>query len=217
VHAFSLYTITLGLAALLAVASAALALDTKKASDGTGGQKPTAAADGTGGRPRGGLYSEAARPKPAAAKATAEKSPKKLLVPPPPPETALLGGAGDGRLLSTLGVPLDYMSKTDLLSMQERLKTNEAQLSKEADDRADTLKQKRERAAQFEELFKEGVVSKRELENARKELAELNEKGPEVDLRLKDIRVDLERVKKQIAIVEAHAEKPKPKRKAKTK
>jgi hypothetical protein len=212
VHVFSLYTLALGLALLAGLATPANA-------HGTGGREP-ANVHGTGGREPAVAKTTIAKPavaKPAPPRTAAARTPKKLMVPPPPPETAFIGVGSDGRLLSTLGVPLDYMSKTDLLTMQDRLKTNEAQLSKEANERADTLKQKRERAEQFEDLFKEGVVSKRELESARKELAELNEKGPEVDLRLKDIRVDLERVKKQIAIVDAHAEKPKPKSKSKTK
>jgi hypothetical protein len=126
---------------------------------------------------------------------------KRLMVPPPPPEIPLV--SGDSRLLSTLGVPLDYMSKPDLVVMQTRLQSDETKLSKEADERADTLKQKKERAEQFEELFKDGVVSKRELENAKKEYAELSEKGPELDLQLNDVRVNLERVKKQIALIDS--------------
>jgi hypothetical protein len=181
VHAFSLFIQTIALTILLSVTA-----------------MPSFGADAKVGRTES--------PTTAAKTATSPKKPlvkvtKRLMVPPPPPEIPLV--SGDGHVLSTLGVPLDYMSKTDLVVMQNRLQSDETKLSKEADGRANTLKQKKERAEQFEELFKDGVVSKRELENAKKEYAELNEKGPELDLQLNDVRVNLERVKKQIALIDS--------------
>lgn len=138
---------------------------------------------------------------------TASVRPKKMMVPPPPPEIPILGGSADERLLSTLGVPLDYMSKTDLQNMQTRLQTSLNKLQKEVDERNQGLTEKRNRATQFEDLYKEGVVSKRELEGAKKDLADSEDQGTDLDLRLKDVQTDLTRVEKQIALVQKRQEK----------
>jgi hypothetical protein len=134
-------------------------------------------------------------------------APKKMMVPPPPPDIPLMTGSSDEHLLSTLGVPLDYLHKNDLLKMQTRLQASETKLQKEVNDRHQTLKEKRERATQFEDLYKEGVVSKHELEVARRELSEMEESGPDLDSRLKDVQSDLARVNKQLEAAQKKADK----------
>lgn len=122
------------------------------------------------------------------------------MVPPPPPEIPLIG-SGDEHIISTLGVPLDYMSKADLLNLQTRLQQSVTKLQRQVDDRNESMTSTRERATQFEQLFREGVVSKRELERARKEFAEMEDGGAELDIRLQDAKTDLQRVNKQLEVV----------------
>jgi hypothetical protein len=134
-------------------------------------------------------------------KSLAARTQHKIMVPPPPPEIPLVGGEGE-RLFSTLGVPLQYLSRSDLANMESRLVANRDKLEKEKSDREHELQEKQTRADKFEELYKEGVVSRRELENAKKELCELKDKSPDLEQRLQDVEDDLSRVRKQMASID---------------
>ena len=125
---------------------------------------------------------------------------RKMMVPPPPPEMPFVGRT-EGQSL-TAGIPLDYMSKADLERLKVRLETQVAKLNKEKTDHDTGLKEKKERRDQFESLYKEGVVSRRELESARRELDDEQQIGSDFGDRFKDASIDLQRVKKQLSSME---------------
>jgi multidrug resistance efflux pump len=120
-----------------------------------------------------------------------------MMVPPPPPEIPLIGGR-DGIEFSTIGVPLDLMSSADLQRMKTRLDASLVQLTQKAEQRTADLTDARTRVQQFEGLYTEGVVSKRDLSNARKELASVEGTDSDIDQRIADVKSDLARVDKRL-------------------
>lgn len=104
---------------------------------------------------------------------------------------------------STGGMPLDLMSATDLQRVKGRLEQSLSQLSKKAEERNIELTEARNRVQQFESLFTEGVVSKRDLSNARKELSNLEGTDSDLDQRIADIKSDMARVDKRLKTLEA--------------
>jgi HPt (histidine-containing phosphotransfer) domain-containing protein len=130
---------------------------------------------------------------------------KKLMVPPPPPEIPLINGQGEEGLFSTLGMPLEYMSKSDLENLKKRLEGQAERLKRRVDDRDQSLKEQKDRVASFEDLFKEGVVSKRELDRAHKDLSELEDHGADLQAHLEDTQTDIDRVRKRLAVLEKKA------------
>lgn len=68
-----------------------------------------------------------------------------------------------------MGIPVELMSRKDLEDRSKDLSERAAGLKADLEDRERQVEEKKERAVLFETLFKEGVVSRRELENAGKE------------------------------------------------
>lgn len=116
-----------------------------------------------------------------------------------------MGAHGEESLYSTMGMPLEYMSRTDLEAMEKRLETQEEHLKRRAADREQSLKEQQDRVASFEELYKEGVVSRKELERAHRDLSDLQDHGSELQTRAEDTQSDIERVKKQLAVLDKKA------------
>jgi hypothetical protein len=141
-----------------------------------------------------GLSFAAPAKKPAAAPAPVRQ---KMMVPPPPPHIPMVR-TGEGIEFSTIGVPLDLMGTADLQNMKKRLEQSLETLSKRAEERDINLKEARERVEQFDQLFVEGVVSKRDVRNAKKDLAEIEGKDADIDQRLSDVKSDLARVEKRL-------------------
>lgn len=122
---------------------------------------------------------------------------RKVMVPPPPPDIPLIGRSA-GMEFSTIGVPLDFMAKPDLERMKTRLEQSLTQLTSRAEERRTTIADLKARLTQFESLYTEGVVSKKDLKGVRKELAEAQETDVDVDQRLSDVKSDLARVCKRL-------------------
>jgi chromosome segregation ATPase len=106
---------------------------------------------------------------------------------------------------STIGVPLDFMAKPDLERMKTRLEQSLSQLTKQSEERRATIAEFQERLAQFESLYTEGVVSKKDLAGVKKELAEAQRTDVDVDQRLADVKSDLARVDKRLKALDKPA------------
>jgi len=123
-----------------------------------------------------------------------------MMVPPPPPNVPTISALMQTSHESLLnGVILDYLSKPDLERLRTRLQDS---LNKEKNSLAEhqsSMEEKQRRATQFESLFKEGVVSRKELEAAKKDFSEVDTKGKELALRVSEVEGDLTRVEKQLA------------------
>jgi hypothetical protein len=93
------------------------------------------------------------------------KRPEHLVPPPPPNEpSVLLTPAGD-----TLSFEYQFMSKE---ALAERLKYLDKQIldaRHDLDDKITREKESKEKAERFKELYQEGVVSRKELEESEKE------------------------------------------------
>lgn len=134
---------------------------------------------------------------------------RRMMVPPPPPHIPLIGTQMEQKTFSTLGVPLDYLSKSDLDKMKVRLESSVAKLKLEKEEHDKIKKEKFDRLMQFETLHKEGVVSRRELETAKRELKTMQVEDDDIGLRLDDAETDLSRVNQQLKLLEKRAPKKK--------
>lgn len=110
---------------------------------------------------------------------------------------------------STAGLPLDLMSSADLQRVKGRLEQSLQQLTKKSEERTAELTEARNRVQQFEGLFTEGVVSKKDLSNARKELASIEGTDSDIDQRIVDVKSDLARVDKRLKALSAKKSPPK--------
>lgn len=136
------------------------------------------------------------------AKPTAKAKPPvrvKMMVPPPPPNVPTISALMQSHESLLNGVILDYLSKADLERLRTRLQDSLSKEKKSLSEHEASMEEKKRRATQFESLFKEGVVSRKELEAARKDFSEVDTKDKELSLRVSEVQDDLTRVEKQLA------------------
>lgn len=94
--------------------------------------------------------------------------PRPGLVPPPPPDTPTMF-AGDG-FPPGFGM-FDYNNPAALAGRRKDIASQLASAKKMLIDKEQRAKELKEKAVQFEQLFSEGVISRRELESAQKDSA----------------------------------------------
>lgn len=87
------------------------------------------------------------------------------LVPPPPPDTPTVFADG---IFPGFGMP-DYANPAILAGRRKDIASQLASAKKLLADKEQRSKELKEKATQFEELFSEGVISRRELESAQKD------------------------------------------------
>ncbi|MBI2810220.1 MAG: hypothetical protein HYX67_05260 [Candidatus Melainabacteria bacterium] len=95
-------------------------------------------------------------------------TPRLGLVPPPPPDTPTMF-AGDG-FPPGFGM-IDYNNPAVLAGRRKDIASQLASAKKMLVDKEQRSKELKEKAVQFEQLFSEGVISRRELESAQKDAA----------------------------------------------
>lgn len=133
--------------------------------------------------------------KKAAAPAKRRSVDSRIMVPPPPPEITNFQSIQEpGHSLSTAGVVLDLLSKADLERMKSRVETTLTKVKVDKEEHDRSSKEKTDRVGQFEQLYKEGVVSRRELETARRELRDVEMSTKEISERLADAQTDISRI-----------------------
>lgn len=138
---------------------------------------------------------------------TTKRKPRKQsvgLVPPPPPTIpTYLNGSPTMTGTFDLGLPVNFMSLDDLKFQQKNLeKKLEATKLDDVDQKRST-KEKQERAERFTELFKEGVVSRRELESAHEESERSTRALEQSHIKVSEIDRVLGQVKERISSMEA--------------
>ncbi len=114
------------------------------------------------------------------------KKPTAPLVPPPPPDTPALIEAPDGLFGS--------LPSFELMSL-DAMKDKQKELTSQLNDAQQELKQRQEdadatkgKAKQFEALYTEGVISKRELEVAQKDATEVDRKIDQAKMRIRTLQ-----------------------------
>lgn len=121
------------------------------------------------------------------------------MIPPPPPEMPTILPTTDPQLMSISGLPLEYLTGE---ALKERQKDLKAQLTEIRDDlamRERSCTDKIQRAEQFESLYQEGVVSRRELETAQMEAKDCEQTMARVKLKISELDSLLKKVDERVA------------------
>lgn len=141
-----------------------------------------------------------------------------VLVPPPPPSipaatSLLLDPSALGYM--GYGMPVELMSKESLKEKEKEISIQYKDALSEFTAKKQKLTDKEERAKNFEGLFAEGVVSRRELETAQQEAQEFSHDVNRLSTKESELKSLLERVTKRLTQfnkAEKPANKSKPKK-----
>jgi hypothetical protein len=118
---------------------------------------------------------------------------KDRLIPPPPPETALVGGT-----YGPLSIPFEYLSLTELEKLQVNTQSELNKQKETVDNIREATSEKKEHAQLFETLYKEGVVSRKELVQAKAEASTVDREITDAENKLIEIESKLNAVSKYI-------------------
>jgi len=125
----------------------------------------------------------------AANKKTASSKGHGFMVPPPPPVIPV-----GGQFVYMPGLPPSSMSESELKSRFKELNDEVAKAQKELDDTKNRTEEKRQRGDLFVNLYKEGVISRRELETAQAESDSALQQVNASSQKLKEIQTELNQV-----------------------
>ncbi|MDX1989401.1 MAG: hypothetical protein SFV17_22125 [Candidatus Obscuribacter sp.] len=138
--------------------------------------------------------------KPAPTKGKSASRPRTtMLVPPPPPMTPSL--LVDPSMQAVLGMtmPVEMLGKETLKEREKEVAIQHKDAALELEAKQRKLKDKEDRAVSFEELYKEGVVSRRELEAAQAEAKEYVVDVERLAVKEHELKLLLERINKRLA------------------
>lgn len=121
------------------------------------------------------------------------KLPPPALVPPPPP----LVPSG-GQIPYVLGAPISFQSEAELKKTVVDLQTQLSAAKESLDKKTASANEKQERAKLFDELYKEGVVSRRELEGAQRDAEESQADLKLVQTEANSIQTDFDLATKEL-------------------
>lgn len=142
------------------------------------------------------------KPKSETKKASKPKPhPKAGFVPPPPPDTPafLIDSASAGMF----GMPVEFLGKEALKEREKELSIQYKDAQSEYDQAKSQTDDKVKRATNFEELYKEGVVSRRELEIAQREARDVDRDIARLATKSSELKGLLERVQKRLKNLES--------------
>jgi hypothetical protein len=118
-------------------------------------------------------------------------------VPPPPPSTpTLMGDSTDFGFYG--GMPVEMLSKDALKDRAKEISIQYKDACRELEDHSRQKQEKIQRAADFEGLYKEGVVSRRELEASQKEAAEVNSDIDRLSFKVKELKGLQDRINRRL-------------------
>ncbi len=138
--------------------------------------------------------------KPAQTKSKSASRPRTtMLVPPPPPMTpSILVDPGMQAVLG-MTMPVEMLGKETLKEREKEVAIQHKDAALELEAKQRKLKDKEDRAVNFEELYKEGVVSRRELEAAQAEAKEFVVDVERLAVKERELKLLLERINKRLA------------------
>jgi hypothetical protein len=117
--------------------------------------------------------------------------PQASLVPPPPPDTpTLLEMPEDGSIMSFASFQM--MSIAGMKDKQKELTAQLADAQAELKEKQNDSDQVKQKATQFDQLYQEGVISKRELESAQKDAQDTDSKINRAKLRVTSLQTALD-------------------------
>ncbi len=136
-----------------------------------------------------------AKSKPRAARAS--------MVPPPPPNTPSMlsdpSMMGLGMGYGAYGMQVEYMSREALKDRVKEITIQFKDASSELENRKRLKTEREARAKSFEQLFTEGVVSRRELETSQREATDSTDEVQRLENKYNELSSLLERVNKRLA------------------
>lgn len=135
----------------------------------------------------------------AAARAVPPKTSKKRwlragFIPPPPPVVPTLSAD-----MAVPGELIDLMSEQELSELKQKLETELAHTKRRYDELAHDTGELAKKAASFDQLYAEGVISRRELETCKREAERLQADFAEIKVQRDDLEKRLERAGKKLA------------------
>ncbi len=125
------------------------------------------------------------------------------MVPPPPPNTPTMlsdpSMMGLGMGYGAYGMQVEYMSREALKDRVKEISIQVKDASAEFESRKRLKTEREARAKSFEQLYTEGVVSRRELENSQREATDSTDEVQRLEHKYKELSSLLERVNKRLA------------------
>jgi multidrug resistance efflux pump len=109
--------------------------------------------------------------------------------------------------LGMYGAPVDYLSLKELEGRKKELTARFNELNSSVGDGERQIKERKDKAELFESLYQEGVVSRRELEAAKREAGEIDR-----DLKFKldefeSVKISMKAVNNRLAMLKKQEEK----------
>ena len=124
------------------------------------------------------------------------------LVPPPPPVVPLGMDA-----LGMYAQPVDFLSLKELEGRKKELTARFNELDSIVGDGTRQIRERKERAELFESLYQEGVVSRKELETARREAGEIDRDLKFKQDELESVKISMKAVNNRLAVLKKAQEK----------
>ncbi len=127
-------------------------------------------------------------------------------VPPPPPVVPTLNNFALPSNLGGMvfvGENIDYLPKAELVELKERTDNDLARLRRNVDQLAFSSQEKLQRATNFESLYTEGVVSRRELETTKRESDSLQQDLADAKRELNLLEQKYIKIEKRLRQIEA--------------
>jgi myosin heavy subunit len=121
------------------------------------------------------------------------------LVPPPPPTTPSFLVDPSMVSLYGLSMPIDSLSREALKDREKEISVQFKDASAELEAKRKKHNERQERAENFKELYKEGVVSRREMETAEAEASEFAGEVERLESKTKELKSLLDRIKQRLA------------------
>ena len=119
------------------------------------------------------------------------------LVPPPPPDTPTLLGIPGGDYTSSMS-NFEFMSLDAMKDRQKQLNIQLVDAQAELKSRESDATETKTKAKQFDMLYSEGVISKRELEMAQKDAGEVDARISRSKIRVEDLQANLTRLSERL-------------------
>lgn len=125
-----------------------------------------------------------------------------LLVPPPPPSVPTLndlGMPGMGNTMVFMGENVDYMPASELRDLKDKTVSEIERSRRSVEELSSSASEKQQRADSFDQLYAEGVVSRKELETSKHESEKTTQDLKEGKQMLSLLEQKLARIEKRLA------------------
>lgn len=119
-------------------------------------------------------------------------------VPPPPPVVPTLSGTSMIPTVVVGGELIEYMNSADLKDLQSKTTRELNKARTNLESQKELLAEKQKRALSFDSLYAEGVVSRRELQNCKKEAAEAESELEELKLLVQELEQKSDRIEARV-------------------